>query len=51
MLKTNFGGRLAVLFFAVLVAAGLTGIPAMVTAEDPAATEEAAAEVPMVQGD
>ena len=51
MLKTNFGGRLAVLFFAVLVAAGLIGIPAMVTAEDPAATEEAAAEVPMVQGD
>ena len=51
MLKTNFGGRLAVLFFAVLVAVGLIGTPAMVTAEDPAATEEAAAEVPMVQGD
>src|SRR3972149_4159360 len=51
MLKTNFGGRLAVLFFAVLVAVGLIGTPAMVTAEDPAATEESAAEVPMVQGD
>ena len=51
MVKTNIGGRLVVLFFGVLMAAGLIGMPALVTAQDPAATEEAAVEVPMVEGD
>ena len=52
MVKTNIGGRLVVLLFVVLMAAGLICMPALVTAQEPAATEEAVTEVPvMVEGD
>ncbi len=58
MVRTIIGRRLEVLLFAVLIAAGLIGLPALVsaeTAQDQAATEasaaEAASEVVVVQGD
>ncbi len=58
MVRTIIGRRLEVLLFVVLIAAGLIGLPALVsaeTAQDQAATEasaaEAAPEVVAVQGD